>query len=330
MGFWQPQTAPSGRADMVSLVIASQLDPDFNESLARHPSRPVLVAVAEDEPWAAAKDADLLLVVPTPTWRHRPAPRPDPWPGRLRWVYTASAGVDFYPDWLLDAPLVTCGRGVASEEIADYVIAAIYARAKGLEAATIHSREEWSPKSLGQVAGTTIGIVGLGAIGTAVARRGVALGAHVIAVRRSGIQSNQAGVELVASAAELASRSDHIVLAIPATAQTHNFVDAGFLAHVRPDAHLINVARGSVLDQDALIDALDRDMLGFATLDVTEPEPLPAGHRLYTHPKVRLTPHISSNYLRVRHRLLEKVHDDLSRYLRGEQPSDVVDRARGY
>jgi phosphoglycerate dehydrogenase-like enzyme len=314
----------------MSLVIASQLDPDFNESLARHPSRPAIVGVPEDQPWAAARDADMLLVVPSPTWRHRPSPRPDLWPGRLKWVYSGSAGIDFYPDWLLDAPLVTCGRGVASEEIADYVIAAIYAQRKGLESATIRSREEWAPKVLGQVAGTTIGIAGLGAIGAAVARRGIALGANVVAARRSGVEPGIPGVELVASVTDLASRSDHIVLALPATAQTSNLVDAEFLSHVRPDAHLINVARGSVLDQDALLDALDRGKLGFATLDVTEPEPLPAGHRLYTHPRVRLTPHISSNYLRVRHRLLEKVQDDLSRYLRGEQPSDIVDRARGY
>jgi len=85
-----------------------------------------------------------------------------------------------------------------------------------------------------------------------------------------------------------------------------------------------------VVDQDALVRALDDGQLGFATLDVTEPEPLPEGHVLYTHPKVRLTPHISSNYLQVRDRLLEKVQDDLSRFVRGQQPSDIVDPVRGY
>ena len=92
-------------------------------------------------------------------------------------------------------------------------------------------------------------------------------------------------------------------------------------AKVKPGAHLINVARGSVVDQEALIRALDSGRLGFATLDVTDPEPLPEGHSLYTHPKVRLTPHISSNYALVRPRLLEKMSEDLSRFARGEQPS---------
>ena len=100
---------------------------------------------------------------------------------------------------------------------------------------------------------------------------------------------------------------------------------------MKPGAHIINVARGSVLDQDALIRALDRvEGPGFATLDVTDPEPLPEEHPLYLHPKVRLTPHISSNYTLMRQRLLEKVRDDISRFVRGEAPSDVVDPARGY
>jgi len=103
----------------MSLVIASQLDADFNKGLVQHPIGPVVIDVAEDEPWTAAAEADLLLVRPTPAWRQPPVARPSLWPGRLKWVYSASAGVDFYPEWLLDAPLVTCGRGVASDEIAE-------------------------------------------------------------------------------------------------------------------------------------------------------------------------------------------------------------------
>ncbi|NYI23607.1 dehydrogenase [Sphingobium indicum] len=314
----------------MSLIIASQLDSDFNRSLGLHPSAPTLIDVAEDEPWTAAREADILLIRPSPAWRQSARIRPDIWPGRLKWVYSASAGVDFYPGWLLEAPLVTCGRGVASEEIADYVIAAIYAHAKNLQAAEAHSREQWIPRPLGRVSGTTIGIVGLGAIGAAVARRGLALGAQVIGLRRSGAQSGISGVQHVSDLATLAAEADHIVVAVPGTPKTRHLFNEALFARIKPGAHLINVARGSVVDQEALIDALDRDRLGFATLDVTDPEPLPEGHPLYTHPRVRLTPHISSNYSLVRHRLLEKVNDDLSRFVRGEKPSDIVDPARGY
>lgn len=315
----------------MSLIIASQLDAEFNRGLGRHPVAPVVIDVAEDEPWTAAAEADLLLVRPSPAWRQPRVARPSLWPGRLKWVYSASAGIDFYPEWLLDAPLVTCGRGVASDEIADYVIAAIYAHAKNLDAVTARSRAQWIQAQLGRVSGTTVGIVGLGAIGQAVARRMLALDAQVIALRRSGAQAGTGGVELLTDLPTLVERSDHIVIAVPATPQTRHLFDDALLARVRPGAHIINVARGSVVDQDALLRALDRaDGPGFATLDVTDPEPLPDGHRLYTHPKVRLTPHISSNYASVRHRLLEKVRDDITRFVRGETPSDVVDPARGY
>lgn len=314
----------------MSLIIASQLEPDFNRSLGLHPSGPTLIDVAEDEPWTAANEADILLVRPSPAWRQSAHVRPDIWPGRLKWVYSASAGVDFYPGWLLDAPLVTCGRGVASEEIADYVIAAIYAYAKNLEAVTVRSRDQWTPVPLGRVSGTTIGIVGLGAIGAAVARRGLALGAQVVGLRRSGAQSGVSGVQHVRDLATLVAEADHIVVAVPGTVETRHLFNEALFARIKPGAHIINVARGSVIDQDALVDALDRGRLGFATLDVTDPEPLPEHHALYSHPRVRLTPHISSNHSLIRHRLLEKVSDDLSRFIRGEKPSDIVDPALGY
>lgn len=317
----------------MSLVIASQLEPDFNAALAQLPIRPTLIPVPDGEPWQAARDADVLIVRPGADWRAaKDLPRPAGlWPGRLRWVLSASAGVDFYPPWLLDAPLVTCGRGTASDEIADYVIAAIYLRAKDLDSARIHSAAEWRYQPLGRVIGATVGIVGLGAIGRAVAARALALGAQVVAVRRgSGGEDVPAGVELLSGVDEVAERADHIVIAVPATPQTHHLFDARLFALVKPGAHLINVARGSVVDQQALIAALNGGRLDFATLDVTDPEPLPEGHPLYTHPRVRLTPHISSNYTAVRHRLLDKVAQDIARFARGQTPSDVVDPARGY
>lgn len=315
----------------MSLIIASQLDADFNKGLGQHPIAPVVIDVAEEEPWTAAAEADVLLVRPSPAWRHPRVARPSLWPGRLKWVYSASAGIDFYPEWLLDAPLVTCGRGVASDEIADYVIAALYAHAKNLEAVTVRARADWKQAPLGRVSGTTVGIVGLGAIGQAVARRVLALGAQVVALRRSGAQAGISGVELLTDLPALVARADHVVIAVPGTPETRHLFNDALLSQVKPGAHIINVARGSVLDQDALIHALDRaDGPGFATLDVTDPEPLPEGHPLYTHPKVRLTPHISSNYTLVRHRLLQKVRGDISRFVRGETPSDVVDPARGY
>jgi phosphoglycerate dehydrogenase-like enzyme len=275
--------------------------------------------------------ADILLARPSPAWRAQQAQqKPVQWPGRLRWVYSASVGIDVYPHWLLDAPLVSCGRGIASDEIADYVIAAIYARAKNLDAVTVRSRAQWVPAPLGRVSGTTVGIVGFGAIGSAVAHRAIVLGAQVIAARRGAAPAGVSGVQLLDNVEAVVAAADHIVVAVPATPATRHLFDAAMFARARPDVHLINVSRGSVIDQAALIAALDAGQIGFATLDVTDPEPLPEGHPLYTHDSVRLTPHVSSNYLLVRHRLFDKVSEDLGRFARGEPVQDIVEAARGY
>ncbi len=318
----------------MSLVIASQMEDGFNADLRAHPSRPTVLDVSEVLPWDAAGAADVMLVRPTPAWqvaRQADAPSPNAWPGRLRWVYSASAGVDFYPPWLLEAPLVTCGRGVASDEIADYVMAAICLQAKDLEGARVRSLAGWKNAPLGRLGGSTVGVVGLGAIGAAVARRALAFGMRVTALRRRRDRpSPVVGVHLLDDLAAVLTSADHIVLALPATDATRGLIDAEALSHARSTAHLINVARGSVLDQPALVDALDAGRLGFATLDVTEPEPLPADHPLWTHPRVRLTPHVASNHTRLRVALFDQVAANLDRFVRGETLHDVVDPVAGY
>jgi phosphoglycerate dehydrogenase-like enzyme len=182
-----PLRPPSELVSAMSFVIASQMSDAFNDQLRAHASRPMVVDARAPESWTTVLEADMFLVAPIPFWTPAP-PRPAGWPGRLGWICCASTGVDFYPDWLLDAPLITCGRGVASEEIADYVIAALYLQAKNLEQFRVRRLEDWKPATLGQVAGTTVGILGLGAIGAAVARKALALGCTVTAARRSSLR----------------------------------------------------------------------------------------------------------------------------------------------
>jgi phosphoglycerate dehydrogenase-like enzyme len=315
----------------MSFVVASQFDPAFNARLRALPIGLTVIDAPADAPWDVADRADVLLVVPSPIWRTPAARgRPAVWPGRLGWVFTASVGVDPYPDWLLDAPLVSCGRGVASEEIADYAISAVFHRAKDLQSVRARAPEDWTPRPLGRIGGTTMGLIGLGAIGSAVARRALALGMRVVSARRRALPSPVEGVELLGDIAQVVASADHLLLALPATEATRRLVDARLLAHARPTAHLINISRGSIIDQDALLDALDTGRLAYATLDVTDPEPLPPGHRLWTHPGVMLTPHLSSNYMILRDALFEKVCTDLQIFAAGDPPPDIVDPREGY
>ena len=286
-------------------------------------------------PWTRAGEVDVLFTGPRNGWRDAPAQAPAGWPGRLQWVHLASAGIDFFPPWLLDVPLVTCSRGVAAVPIAEYVLAAILTHEKHWHTLQVDGAKRWRDtfqrvdrQPSGSLRGRALGIAGYGAIGREVARLGEAFGMQVTVLRRGGAPVE--GVHSVASIEELLAASDHLVLALPITPETQYLVNAATLAHARPGLHLVNIARGALVDQQALLHALDEGHLSGATLDVTDPEPLPEGHCLYRHPHVRLTPHVSWAAQDAGEATARKFVANLSRFLAGEPLEDVVDRARGY
>jgi phosphoglycerate dehydrogenase-like enzyme len=183
---------------------------------------------------------------------------------------------------------------------------------------------------LGTVSRSTLGIVGFGAVGQALAAKALALGMRVVAIRRSDQPFEIDGVARASNLAELFERSDHVVLAAPSTAHTDYMIDARLLEHAKPGLHLINIARGALIDDAALIAALDSGRVSLATLDSTDPEPLPAGHAYYTHPRVRLSPHTSMATSGALELLTDKLVDNLARYRAGRPLTDIVDIARGY
>ncbi len=312
------------------LLIVNQLGPEVAAALATHPSRPqVRTADPGEIPWQAAA-ADVLLTGPYPSWRDAPVQAPAGWPGSLGWVQVASTGVDWMPRWLMEGPVLTCGRGHNAAPIAEYVLGAMLLHEKRLDQVTVRSHASWQRHELGTLEGKMLGLAGYGAIAQAVAVRARAFGMHVAAWRRSAWSGADAEVLRVDSLDALADLSDHLVLALPLTGATRHCVDAGLLAAPRPKLHLINIARGGLVDQGALLAALDAGRLGFATLDVSEPEPLPVGHPLYSHPRIRLTPHISWSGQAGRTRLTNQILDNLTAYGRGAALRDVVDPARGY
>src|SRR3954452_16014565 len=214
----------------------------------------------------------------------------------VRWVQTSGTGVDKVPRSIYEGRVVTCARGASAVPISEWVMAAVLAWAKKMPQTWLSEPpKHWNfPKpALDSVAGSTLALVGLGGIGTAIALRALAFDMPVKALRRTDAPSPVAGVEIVQTMADLVRDADHLVLAAPATAKTAHLVNANVLEQVKPGVHLVNIARGALVDQDALRVALDDDRVAMATLDTVDPEPLPAGHWLYEHPKVRLSAHIS-------------------------------------
>ena len=308
------------------LVIASSLTDQQNERLAAHPSAPVIVKVRE--PWQVPAEAQALFTYQT-QWRSAPAKPPAGWPGALAWAQIASAGVDTFPRWFFEVPLVSRGRGVQAPAIAEYVIAAVMAHEKRFWDVRVDAAANWRARSLGSLAGKTLGIAGMGAIGEEVGKRALALGMRVIGLARSRSFPID-GVERANSFEDLLADSDHVVLAMPLTEQTRGIVNRNSLQAARRGLHLVNVARGALIDDAALVEALDSGQLGAATLDVTNPEPLPADHPFYRHPLIRLTPHISGSCEDGEERLSAFLASNLSRFIRGERVEGVVDPMRAY
>ncbi len=180
------------------------------------------------------------------------------------------------------------------------------------------------------MAGQTVALVGLGGIGLEVARRCAAFDMRVLGVRRRAGAPPVPGVELVADLPTALARADHVVIATPLTEHTRGLFDDSTFAAVRPGAHLINVARGPIIDQEALRRALDQGVVGHATLDVCDPEPLPQGHWLYSHPQVRLSPHVSWSAPSALRQLDEYFAANLDRWIGGEPLHGLVDHAEGY
>lgn len=247
----------------------------------------------------------------------------------VKWFHVSGTGVERLPVEVLEGRIVTCGRGVGAIPIAEFCLASIFAAAKQFPDTWLSApSERHNFADFDEVDGQTLGIIGLGGIGTALATRALALGMRVVGVRRSD-KPGPEGVE-VRSLDEMLPLADHIVVAAPATPKTRRILDADAFDRCKPGVHVINIARGSLIDQEALLRALDDGTVGRASLDVTEPEPLPASHPLYAHPKAFVSAHVSWSSPRAFDRMVEAFTDNLTRYLQGQELLGIVDPAEGY
>lgn len=249
----------------------------------------------------------------------------------LRWVHVLGTGVDSFPFELAGDRLITCSRGATAVPIAEWVLAMMLSFEKRLPESWVTA--PWTDGfsgNLGTLEGRTLGLLGFGTIGREIATRALAFDMRIVAKVRRHRPSPVTGVEFVESLDAVLGEADHLVLALPATRGNQGLLDASNLARTRPGVHLVNVARGSLLDQEALKDLLDSGHIAAASLDVVEPEPPPAGHWLYSHPRVRLSPHISWSGPGIVEKMLAKFLANLHAYTRGETLEGLVDVEAGY
>jgi phosphoglycerate dehydrogenase-like enzyme len=273
---------------------------------------------------------------------------------QLTWVHSATSGVEraLTPAALARDVVVTNARGVFSRPIAEHVLLMILAISRHLPDLVELQRERtWQPLEGRELRELTIGIVGYGSLGRSVASLATAFGARVIAMRRrpgeaepgpaaSGASLDdpdafpiEPRVERIVGPEglhDLLTESDVVVLAAPLTPETESMIDEAAIAAMKRDAWLINVARGRLIDDRALLRALRDNRIGGAALDTFRDEPLPQSSPYWELPNVILTPHTAWSSARVLDRSIDLFCDNLVRFSRGEELRNVVDPAAGY
>lgn len=262
---------------------------------------------------------------------------------RLRWIHVSAAGVGslLFPALVESDVVFTNGRGLHAVSMAEHALGMMLAFVRKLHLARDLQRERrWEQAGLwtgappfGQLAGGTLGLVGLGTVGSALAERAAALGLHVIAVRphpASGYPApahEQWGLERLS---ELLERADWVVLAAPHTGATRGMIGEAELARMKPSAVLVNLGRGALVDEPALVAALAAGRIAGAALDVMREEPLPPESPLWGMRNVILTPHTSGLGPRYWERAVEQFEQNLERFLAGRPLFNVVDKRTGY
>ena len=248
----------------------------------------------------------------------------------LRWYHTLSAGVERLLMPELDRPdfLLTNNSGAYDLAIAEHVVALIFTAAKRLHGSFVaQGRHDWhdDPGS-SDVRGATLVVLGMGSIGGELASIARGLGMRVIGVRRSGGDGTLTPDRL----ADAASEADYLAVCAPLTPETRGMVDANVLARMKPTAWLINISRGAVVDEQALLAALRERKIGGAALDAWWTEPLPKDSEWWDVPNLILTPHTSFSSPSVRERSLALIQENVRRFKAGEPLLNRVDPRLGY
>lgn len=252
----------------------------------------------------------------------------------VRWVHLVGTGIDMFPlEVLGDGIVLTNSRGLSAVPISEWVMACILSYAKRMPGSFVtEAPARWNipPETLGSLDGARLALLGLGAIGVSVARRALPFGMDIVALRHSDAPSPVDGVRMVRTVGDLVDGADHIVLVAPLTDDTRGLFDDEVFAAMKPGAHLVNVARGPIIVDAALRRAVDSGIVACADIDATDPEPLPAGNWMYSHPRVRVSPHVSWNWSGAFGAMYDVFLRNVAHWLDDEPLESVVDPAAGY
>lgn len=279
----------------------------------------------------ALSEASALLV-----WDFRVDWLRDAWPQarRLEWIHAASAGVDalLVPEVVDSDVVVTNSRGVFDRPIAEHVLGVLLALTKDLpNSIRLQDRKQWQHRETGRLEGLRALVVGAGGIGRATARLLAAVGVEATVVGRRGRHDPEVGDILAGEQLDEAlPGADAVVLAAPLTPETRGMFGAERFAAMRRGSWFVNVGRGALVDEPALVAALSDGQLGAAALDVFAEEPLPTDSPLWGMGNVIVTPHMSGDFRGWREALGALFVDNFERWRRGEPLRNVVDKQRGY
>ena len=262
---------------------------------------------------------------------------------KLRWVHSPAAAVHqfLFPELIDSDVILTNARDVHGAVVAEQVIAMIFAVAKRIpQAVRFQQQKAWGQESIWErdggpceIAGSTLGLVGLGSIGRNVAKHAAALGMKVVCVREHADQPKPEFVDKVLPSSRLSEMlavADYVVLAAPVTPATRHMIGREQLAKMKCNAVLINVGRGSLIDEAALLDALQQHKIGGAALDVFDQEPLPPDSPLWDLDNLLITPHTAGMTAKLWERHYTLFAENVRRYLSGQSLLALVDKKSGY
>lgn len=316
----------------VVAVLARELGPLPPDLAPVADEATIRYAVSVHELKDALADADVLLA-----WDFRSPKLRDAWPHarRLQWVHVAGVGVEavLFPELASSSVILTNSRGVFDEAIAEYVLGLMLAFAIGLPVTfDLQRRHAWQHRETERLAGQMVLVLGAGGIGRAIGRLARGAGMHVVGVARTA-RASDPELGRVAALRDLEAflpDADYVVIALPLTSDTKGMVGAAALGRMKPTARLINVARGPIVDEEALVQALRAGRIAGAALDVFTEEPLPADSPFWDLPGVIVSPHMSGDFAGWESSLSQLFVVNFRRWRRGEPLLNIVDKRRGY